>query len=142
MAVAGFQLEVLPLQRSLNSFGIAVKVEDLLDGPMGRVDGGVCMGAGLRVGIGDGDQPEALPAHYTGAVIGGGKRPFDRIVQRVVGVCVAVWPAIHRDGFDVLSWIESTLGQHSTQLIPNLTLKGLESGGEEIVSSRPVLLFF
>src|SRR5580704_18643847 len=63
-----------------------------------------------------------------------------RIGQRIVGVRVAVWPTIHRNGRDILGGIETVSAQHTSELIANLQLKLLEAGGKQLLLAVAILL--
>src|SRR5262245_3504872 len=83
-------------------------------------------GAGGPVRVRNRDQPERLSRLDARPIVGRGVDPLQRIVERVVGIRVAVRPAIHRDRDDVARRIEAAITEAPPQLVADLPLERVE----------------
>src|ERR1019366_535696 len=83
--------------------GIPV-VREFLHGTIGLVDGGIHVGDGAGVGVGNGDASERFSSDLIG------RFPHGKIgiEQGVISVGVAVGPAPNSDALDILGWIEAS----------------------------------
>src|SRR5206468_3338498 len=76
-------------------------LQDLLHGPVRLEHGRVGMRTGRRIRVRDRDQPERPSRLDARTIVGRRVDPLERVVQRVVGVRVAMRPAVHGNRDDV-----------------------------------------
>src|SRR5271168_3332318 len=114
----------------------AAETRDLIDRAVRLIDGGVRVRKSFRVGIGDRDATEWLPADDAGLLI---FRPIG-IVQRIVFVGVAVRPAIYGDGLNIRGGIESTGSEHRAELFADIAFESCEAGHEQLAAAGLLLL--
>src|SRR5215813_9659311 len=113
-------------------------MHQFLHGTISFVDRGIGIGSGSDVGIGDCNSPERFASNFAGAL---SRWPFG-IEKIVVCVGVTMRPAVHRDGEDIASRIESARRQNSSEWIANVPLESLESSGKQVAAPGAVLVAF
>ena len=107
--------------------------------PIAFVDRRVCVRRRSRIGVRDRDTTETLTANDAGAVVILEQRPFDRVVQRVIRVCISMRPTVYRDRFDIPRRIESSTGKRASDLIPDIVLERLEGSLQKIPATAAML---
>ena len=100
--------------------------------PIAFVDRRVRVRCRSRIGVGDRYTTETLTANDAGAVVILEQRPFDRVVQRVIRVCISMRPTVYRDRFDIPRRIEASTGKRATDLIPDIVLERLEGSLQKL----------
>ena len=96
------------------------------------------IGEGLRrgIGVGDGDAAPGLAADHVRAFAFG----HVGIAQRVIGIGIAVRPAVDGDRGDITLVVKPAGAEHRLKLVPDLALAHLEGGGQHVGAAGAVLV--
>src|SRR5208337_5605000 len=110
--------------------------KQLANGAKRLIDGNVCVGAGTRIRICNGDPAKWLPPPHPWFFA---FLPFRRIKAKW-RVGVTMRPSVDGNAIDIGGWIKARATQHAAQLIANVALEFRERRLQKFGASNSILV--
>src|SRR5579871_2607617 len=111
---------------------------DLSNGAISLINGNICIGVPVGIRVGNVNPPEGLTADDARTF---GCGAIQRLKQRIVLVSVAVRPSVYGNCLNVASGVETSSGEHASELIANVAFENIKECGQQFVASCPILVF-